>query len=455
MEKAKNFKWAFIILAPFLVYGLLSLFGAEPKLAMYFAISFTGISLFLFELMPNAINALLLMLAYVVFQLAPMSTVFSGWLAESIWVTVGCLFMCHITQKTLLMERLVCFIITKTNGSYLSILISMVLLNVITMLLMPGSMMSLVIVMITYSVCEELELGKSKAAAGIMLASLATGFHSLLSFIYMPGYFTMLTDSAASVMQIDVNYFNMFQHNWVFVFVIIAEVLVVNKVFAPKDFANVKEKFLEKKKNLPVFSSVEKRLVLLYALLAIFLFTYSFHGIPMWYGFIVVTVLFFTPIIDIAKPEDVSKINYGLLIFMVSCLAIGNVGTYLGLGDLVANYVSGMNFSSTTVFSSYLSFFIAVIVNLCMTPFAAFSSFGAPLSQIAISLNASVLPMFYSFYFGCNIVILPYETASFATLYSMGNIKLKDFIQYCLIRTAIWIVGLGIISSTYWNVIGL
>ena len=455
MEKSLKIKWLVALALPIILYIGLIGFQVEQTLALYFTVTFTGILLFLLELMPNAVSALLLMFAYVAFNLAPLDVVFSGWLAESIWVTVGCLFMCHITQKTSLMERLVCMIVTCTSGSYLSILISMVILNLITILFIPGSMMTLVIVVISYSVCEELELGRSKAAAGIMLGSLATGYHSLISFLYVPGYFTMLTDSAKSVMDVDVNYFIQFKHNWVFIFVIIAEVLIINRVFAPKDFVGVKEKFIKKAAALPPTTSVEKRMVVLYIGLAIFLMTSSIHQIPMWFGFIMVTVLFFTPIIGIGKQEDVSQVNYGLLIFMVACLGIGNVANHLGIGQMIASYVSSFNIEGSTVLMTYLSFFIAFIMNLFMTPFAALSSFGGPLAQISLELDASVLPMFYAFYIGCNTIVFPYETASFATLYSMGNIELKHFIQYSLIRTAIWIVGIGIVAMTYWKFIGL
>ena len=451
MEKIAKIKWISLIILPLLLYGLLVGCQVEQNLAVYFTVTFTGILLFLLELMPNAVSALLLMFAYVAFGLAPMNVVFSGWLAESIWVTIGCLFMCYLTQKTPLMERLVCVIVTKTNGSYLSILVSMVILNLITIVLIPGAMMSLVIVVISYSVCQQLELGRSKAAAGIMLGSLATGFHGLISFIYVPGFFTMLTDSASTVMAVDVNYFTMFKHNWVFIFVIIAEVLMINKVFAPKDFSNVKEKFQEKAKMLPTFSGVEKRMVIMYIVLAVFLMTNSIHHIPMWYGFILVTVLFFTPIIGIGKAEDVSKVNYGLLIFMVACLGIGNVANHLGIGEMIAAFVSGIAVPESPLFVTYLSFFMAFLMNLFMTPFAALSSFGGPLAQIAIGLDASVLPMFYAFYIGCNTIIFPYETASFATLYSLGNVTLKDFIQYSAIRMVVWIVGLGIVATTYWS----
>ncbi len=353
------------------------------------------------------------------------------------------------------MERLVCFIITKTSGSYFSILVSMVILNLITTIFIPGSMMSLVIVVISFSVCQELELGRSKAAAGIMLGSLATGFHSIISFIYVPGYFTMLTDSASSVMNVHVDYFTMFKDNWVFIFVIIVELLVINKVFAPKDFGNVKDKFTEKAKTLPKFSGVEKRMVIMYICLALFLMTHTFHKIPMWYGFIAVTILFFTPIIGLGKTEDVSKINYGLLIFMVACLGIGNVANYLEIGQMLADYVSNLQIEASPIFTTYLSFFMAFLLNLFMTPFAALSIFGNPLAQIAIGLEASAVPMFYAFYIGCNTIIFPYETASFATLYSMGNIELKHFIQYSVIRTVIWIIGLGIVALTYWNFINI
>jgi len=455
MNYSKNaIKWSLTVFIPLVLNLFLLYYKVDASIRSFLTITLIGILMFLFEQVPMLVTSLLLMTTYVVFNIAPMSIVFSGWLQESIWITFGCLVMVIVLKNTTLVERVTYRLIILSGGTYLGILFALVGLGIITNLLVPGVMVGVMIAALAFSLCQILEFGKSKASAGIMIGALCVGFYDVETFILSPGNYTLLIDSAKQLFDIPINYWIFFKDNWVFMPIIILEVLILNKMFAPKEFGNVKAKFETKLANLGKVSHQEKKMVIILLSLLIYLFSQPLHQLPMWYGFVIAPMIMFLPLINLGKPQNTNDINYNIIIFMVACLGIGNTAVYLGIGDILSQWAVANLLSANPALIIGMIFLMAVGINFIMTPFAAMSTLGSSLAEIALSLNISFYPISYAFFFGCQTIIFPYESALYAILYAFGNIRLSDFIKFMLIRAVLWLAYVVIVGTSYWSFLG-
>ena len=448
-------KWLCTFCIPLFLGFILKINEVDNKMILFLVVTIIGILMFLFEQIHMVITSLMLMTTYVILGIAPMSVVFSGWLKESIWITFGCLVLVAVLGKTTLVERVTFRLIILSGGTYQGILFALIALGIITNLLVPGVMVGVMIAALAFSLCQTLNLGKSKASAGIMIGALCVGFYDVETFILSPGNYTLITNSAQDIINLQVSYLGFFKDNFIFIPLVIIEALILNKMFAPEKMGNVKKQFQEKLSHLGKVSYKEKKMVVVLFLLFLYLFTQPWHNFSMWYGFIIAPTILFFPIFNLGDTEVVSKINYNILVFMVACLGIGSTAVYIGMGDKLASWAAEnlMVQNSSTVIASI--FLLAVSVNLFMTPFAAMSSLGAPLAQIALKLGISFYPISYAFFFGCQTIFFPYESALFAILYGFGNIRLIDFIKFMFIRACLWLIYLVVIGTSYWKFIDL
>jgi solute carrier family 13 (sodium-dependent dicarboxylate transporter), member 2/3/5 len=456
MEKLNSIriKWYCTICIPLLLVFVCKLNQVDHTTMMFLALTTMGILMFLFEQIHMVITSVFLMMTYVIFEIASMKVVFSGWLQESIWITFGCLVLVAILEKTTLVERVTFHLIILSGGTYKGILFALIIVGILTNLLIPGVMVGVMIAALAFNLCETLELGKSKASAGIMIGALCVGFYDVETFILSPGNYTLITNSAKEIIDLPMNYWIFFKDNFIFSPLVIIEALVLNKMFAPEEIGNVKEQFQKKLNDLGEISYREKKMIVVLILLLLYLFTEPFHNLSMLYGFIIAPTILFLPGFDLGDSEDISKINYNILVFMVACLGIGNTAVYIGMGDKLANWaVNNLMVENLSIMMGMI-FLIAVVVNFLMTPFASMSSLGGSLAQVSQSLHISFYPLSYAFFFGCQTVIFPYETALFAILYGFGNVRLKDFIKFMIIRACMWLVYLMVIGTNYWKFIG-
>lgn len=251
-------QWHLTIIIPLVLGFILMRNHVDMTMVMFLSVTVTGILMFLFERVHMVITSLLLMTAYVLFGIAPMETVFSGWMAESIWITFGCLVLVMVLGNTTLVERVTFHLIILSGGTYKGILFALIGLGIITNLLVPGVMVGVMIAALAYSLCQTLGLGKSKASAGIMIGALGVGFYDVETFILSPGNYTLITNSASDVIDLTVNYWIFFKDNFIFFLIVIIEALILNKLFAPKEMGNIKDKFQDKLHRLGSINYKEK-----------------------------------------------------------------------------------------------------------------------------------------------------------------------------------------------------
>jgi di/tricarboxylate transporter len=165
LDNNSKIKWFLTFFIPLLLATILNYNHIDRTMTLFFTITLIGILMFLFEQVHMVVTSILLMSSYVIFNIAPMSVVFSGWMQESIWITFGCLMLVLILGNTTLVERITFHLILLSGGTYKGILFALIALGIIINLLVPGVMVGVMIAALAYSLCQTLDLGRSKAAA--------------------------------------------------------------------------------------------------------------------------------------------------------------------------------------------------------------------------------------------------------------------------------------------------
>lgn len=89
-----------------------------------------------------------------------------------------------------------------------------------------------------------------------------------------------------------------------------------------------------------------------------------------------------------------------------------------------------------------------------LTPLAAVSSLSLPWTEIAHQLNMNPLPMLYSFLYGLDQYIFPYEYALYMYIFGTGYITPKHMFKGLGLRIVFVTAGL-LLQIPYWKLIGL
>jgi len=423
------------------------------NIKIFLAISLWGVIMFALDFVDNFIPALLLPFLYVFFKIVPMNVVFSPWSATIPWLVLGTFLLANILERIGLLKRIAYWCIIKTGGTYNGIIYGLILAGVLINFAKPGSL-PVAISALAYGVCKAFNLGKSKAACGIMIAA-AIGTLVPYYFIFTPANLGVLFGSASALKPMPISFTQYFYQNVVFVPLVFILGFMITKVIKPEVKIDGKDYFLEQQKLLGKLSADEKKTLLILVLLAVFLLTSNIHKMDMAYGFIFLPALLFFPGFDVGRREDIQKVNYSFIIFIASCMTIGAVAAKMGIGNTISQAVLPLMKDANIFVLIAVVWLLAVILNFLLTPLAAMATFAVPLVQIAVDLGISPYPLMYAFFQGLDQVIMPYEHALYLVFFSFGLIYLKDFIRVFAWKMLICGIYLMVVGVPYWIFIGL
>ncbi|MGI6227740.1 MAG: SLC13 family permease [Peptococcales bacterium] len=453
MDNKTKIMWAIAVILPLMIMLIPTNESFTPEIRIFLASTLWGVLMFAFEVLDNTITALVLPFTYVIFKLAPMNVVFSPWTQTIPWMVLGGLLLANILERIGLLKRMAYWCIVKTGGTYNGIIYGLIFAGILINFAKPGSS-PVAIAALTYGICKAFNLGKSKAACGIMIAgavgTLVPGF-----FIYTPGNLGVMLGTASSVQPLPISFVEYFMQNVVFIPLIFILGFMITKVMKPEVNIDGKDYFVEQQKSLGKMSNDEKKTCFILVVLVTYLLTTNIHKMDMAYGFVILPALLFFPGLKVGKKEDIQRVNYAFMIFIASCMSIGAVATKLGLGQLISNAVLPIMENANSFTLIGIVWLLAVSVNFLLTPLAAMATLGAPMAQIALDLGISPYPLMYAFFQGLDQLILPYEYALYLIFFSFGLIHLKDFMKVFAWKMLICGVYLMAIGVPYWIFIGL
>lgn len=450
MPTKTKISWAITVLIPVLIMLIPVTEVFTMQIKLFLALTICAILIFAMELMDNLIPALLLPMCYYVFKLVPLATAFQPWTTTIPWMCLGGFLLTNIMLRTGLLKRMAYWCIVRIGGTYKAIIWGITVFGIVFNLLKPGASF-VAMSAFAFGICTALGLGRSKAAAGIMIAA---AFATLVPgyFIYTPTNVGLLLGIGGAVTDTAVTYFEFMKHNIVFVPFIFITTWMLTKLFKPETAIDGKAYFQEEQRKLGKISADEIKTAI--AMVGLFACMLT-NIVDMGFAFIFFPCLLFFPGINVGIKEDMVKVNYGFLIFVVACMSIGSVATALGVGKLISAMVLPFMSNMNSLGVITVVYLLGVSLNFLLTPLAAMATFGAPLTQLALDLQINPIPMLYTFYYSLDQIILPYEHAQYLLFFSFGLFSVQDFMKAFGMKMALNFVYLLCIALPYWKLIGL
>lgn len=428
------------------------LFTAEIRL--FLVITVIGVFGWAFDVVPQALPAILMPIAYLLFKLAPGEVIYGVWSNYIPWMMLGGLILANVLQSTGLLTRIAYKCITLTGGTYTGLLFGLALTGIVGNLLAPGKM-AIPMAALTYGICCALNLGVSKTSAGIMLGG---AISALLpqQFIYNPVNLALTVGTGESVTgPLPVTWISYFIYNIPSVFYLFIVIFLVAKFTKPETLFSEKSFFVQQYQDLGPWSSKEIKALIICIGLFASLIIGSFLNWPIGWAFAIFPCLFFLPIINVGQREDIKQLDFSFVLFITACLSIGNVATHLGIGKVFAEVATPVLTGHSIFITFGLTWLFIVLANFILTPLAIISVLAVPMAELSLALGINPL---CTYFFMCNaydVVFLPYEYALYLIFFSFSLIKVKDFIQIMSIKAVASFIFLLALQVPYWMLTGM
>lgn len=466
MVRAIHLKWLLCLLIPAGAYfgvhtAVLADPTLNPRLPLFFAITLWAITVWATEVLPAVPTAAAMTFLYLLCNVAPPPVIFGPWAAFLPWICFGALVLSEALEETGLTRRLALCLMKAVGATFFRLVASLMAVGILMAFLLPDIMCRVIIfVAIAHGLVLALEL---KPGSRISSAIIMAGFCAATS----PGY-GFLTGSEMSLIAMDQikdlipipTWGKYALANLPFIllyccFSVFMCVRIIPGKESIPDEAHLKEMVAERLKAMGPMTAQEWKLFFLMAVAITSLLTTKYHGLNGYFLYALIALCCYLPGINLAKPENVRKLNVGFLVFIVGCLGMGSVAVHLGAAKWFASLVVPViqDLSPTwLILSSYLS---SVCVNFLLTPLAAVSALSLPWTEIAIHLQINPLPMIYAFLYGLDQYLFPYEYALYMYIFGTGCITPKHMFAALALRIVFVAAGLLLLQIPYWNLIGL
>ncbi len=171
--------------------------------------------------------------------------------------------------------------------------------------------------------------------------------------------------------------------------------------------------------------------------------------------FVLAGCLAFFPGFSLIGEKQLRGLNFGFVFFATGCMAIGTAAGHLGLPKMIGMHMAGLLQGQSPLISVLLSYGAGVGLNFLLTPLAATSSMGGPLAAVAQELGMNPAPFIYSFLYGLEQYILPYEYLLFLYFFMDGRMTLRHVVPMLSIRMVTTLVLLTVLAYPYWRMLGI
>lgn len=451
--------WGIVIIAPLLlILAMMQYFKADMTLSLYMGVTVCVILIWALEVLPSVHAAIMLPLLYVVLDLAPAPKVFAPWFTFLPWVCVAGLVFGDILGRTGLARRIALWCVKIMGGTYTAIAVGLMLAGLILVFLVPSIMARVVIFYaVTCGFADALDVQKgSRMSSALMIA----GFFAATTpaVLLMTGAEQNLLGISVINQEREIITWNAYLiHNLPVALIYCAVTLVLAHFVKGKESLPTKtvvHKMVEEK--LAEMGKVKtdeiKILVLLVA--GVSMFVALGTSIGPWM-FTLVACLAFFPGISLINEQQLRNLNFGFIFFVTGCMAIGFAAAHLGIpakiGDMMAPLLQG----KSGVMSIVASYLAGLGLNFLLTPLAATASMSGPLVALADALGMNPAPFIYSFIYGLDQYIFPYEYALLLFFFMEGRIILGHIIPPLAMRMVITAVLLAAVAYPYWSFLGI
>ncbi len=455
-SKTNLIKWLFTIIATVLVALIPTSDFYTINVKIFFAVTIFGILLAAFELLPVVVIGLLMTGCYILFKVAPLTTIMAPWASETLYMVLGGYALASILDESGLLKRIAYWIMSKVGSNWTMLLVFIYLAGIILTVLTFGRGY-IILAALCLGLCKSLNILGTKMSVSICWACML-GAISAKTSTYCVSMYAVICNAAQGLLNdFHVTFLSAIGHNWPMAVVSLGILLIISRWYKGDSTLNGRDYFVALQKELPSITYREKMAIFILVSIFLLLITESIHGISNGIIFICLPWIALLPIFGQDAEQVAKSVNFEIIFFVATCLSIGTIASSMGFGDLIARYaVSFFEQTGNNVFIVFAGiFFIVFLLNFIMTPMAIWGLFTASAIQIALTLGLEPTTFVYALAHCAEAVIMPYEYTPYLIVYSFGMISMKDFIKTSCLRCALYFLGFLCVLVPYWKLIDL
>ena len=450
-------KWGISVGIPLLILSIPTNAVFVREIRMFLVLSIALILVVAFDLFNNMfIPAFLLPAAFYLTGTVPLNIAYGSWTQIVLYVIMAAFVLSAVLEEVGLLRRMAYWCILKFGGSYKGVYWGTFFACMLVSMATFGNAYVLMSAF-CYGICKALGLQKSKEAALIMMSGLV-GTVTTRIFIWTPQKVGLIEAGVSTIIpNFTIPWSQLLLHMFPVALFCLGLLWIYSKLFKINNVssANGKEYFEQEYAKLGKMSVTEKKAAFVLALLVIYLVTNPIHGYNVFYGFLLIVPLFFFPGINVGTRESIRSVDFGMIFFVSSCLGIGTVGGYLGVGKILSDMLvpALQPFGPTVASLGILAF--GILVNFILTPTAMLTALPGPLTQVALDLGMNPLPFMYCLLGSCDMIFLPYEYVPFLIFFSFGMMSLGDFVKLSVIKISLYFLLTLVVLIPLWNLLGI
>lgn len=456
VTKSYIIKWIIAVLVPLIIFMVPTGDAFTGTMKAFLVLTSLFILLIAFELMPTMIPSIMLPFGYLMFSVSEPEVIYAAWHDAMPWMFLAIFIIAGVFTRVGLINRVAYWCISKIGGGFKGLCAAILIAGILLSIVLPGGNAHAPLIFCVFGICIAMGWGKGpNKEATVLMMLVLLGTYSTTKFILNPYMYLIEGLGAPYELGDDMNFFTYLYHNWIYLVWIVIAAVLIYKLIGPKGEMHSKEYFKEKYREMGKLSTDEKKAAICALILVALVMTTSLHGIAMGWCFVIAAFIMFLPFIKVANEDDIKGVNYSIVFFVAACMCIGDVGSSVGFGQLIANtivpYMHGI--SDTGFFLIVL--LIGGLGNFVLTPLAILATFTGPITQIAAELGINHLSAWYTLSVSTNLLMLPYEYIAYLFTYSFGLMTMKDFVKVYSIKSILLILFTLFIAVPWWKFVGI
>lgn len=461
VSKKDLLSWGIVFIIPIIVWFLPLPF--DPAVQRFFAITLWGVLAWMTTIIPVEATGIALPCLYVLCAVAPENVAFGPWGNTVIWATAGSVLLGVAADKSGVAKRMAYHILLKMDCDLKGLVWGFSIAGLLLSFIITDSFArALIFITIAVGLCRAMEIPfKSPEATALGLAAFfGMSGPSIVTMtggngIQLVSVYRNVVSGMDAAYQMD--YFRWILHNlvpglaWTLLGVFC--ILKVIRLGNGRCF-DAREELEARKKDLGPMSTREKIVVIALILLVLdYIFAAGFGLDPFLLPAVAIP-FFFMPRLGIVSADDFDRSNFKILFMMTGAMAIGAVGSSIGIVDMMSEVVAPL-IGGSAVKMVFGTFVVSVFANFILTPLAIIFSLSEAFAQMAIQLGFHPLPVMYAVNFGTDVYMFPYEFAILLLCYSFGLMEYKTTIKVLALRFAGSFLIMGLICLPLWYFFGL
>lgn len=446
--------WLVTLALPLGVYFIPTndLFTSQMKI--FLVITVFAILIIAFESLPKSVITILLPVSYILFGLADPPTAWFPWTMPTVWMIIGALLLVNSLESSGLLMRISYHVILMVGGSYKGLVLGLGAVGILLNIILFGNAY-VMLVGLAYGLCHAMNLEKfSKEATGIFIAAAVGG---IIPAVFCYGSNVLMLEGLGEpvVGPNRISYLSWTFLNVPVIFYYVCTLFLILLLFRSKSNVNGKAYVQSKLDELGKMSLTEKKACVWLVILFAYIILAGFQGWDSTWAFVIVPTLTIAPVIGCGSEKDVRRLDFTFILFIASCMSIGIVANALDFGNLVTHLATPLTDNASPGLVVFGIYGLNVILNFLLTPMAIMAGFTTTYLQIAQALNINPYVIYSIIGLGTDQILFPYEYALYMLYFSLGYIKMSDFIKYFGAKMLMCSILLPLVMIPFWKITGL